>query len=343
MAIFARLTVLAIPSPDLERFFVWVFSICLIFNILLSCFLTSINFPFAPDYYFWESFYTEKRLLLIRSDSGLSAIIGISAFLGVFLIATQTNSGKNKMLRFIYIILITFLLIGTKSRTALLIALLIVGGYLSALFKDECLMLYARVVTVLFSLMLFLYILFPFAPGLYNYTFNFVLNLQEKVPNVRIISSDHADSLGSGREILNHSLITTSMEKPLMGHGKEAPILLYGVDAEGNVSFDEETKISSSESSFRFAVKYGWPIYFSMLFLILSPIISYMFLGNRKIHAASMLLFLVILLNFIFNGVFENYYASGPIFLYLLLIYYFKKTYKLTTVWTAPHRLDKIC
>jgi len=138
-------------------------------------------------------------------------------------------------------------------------------------------------------------------------------------------------------------LITTSMEKPLMGHGKEAPILLYGVDAEGNVSFDEETKIASSESSFRFAVKYGWPIYFSMLFLILSPIISYMFLGNRKIHAASMLLFLVILLNFIFNGVFENYYASGPIFLYLLLIYYFKKTYKLTTVWTAPHRLDKIC
>ena len=255
-----------VADRSLERW-LWIsLGLAFVFSIIL----TGVGWPTAPDYFPWEAFYSDKRLLLINGDGvGHTTSLWVMAFLSAFTIHKLATHRSHKAGLAVLLGVLVLCLLATKSRLALVYVLnLLVMG-----------LAYQRVP--------FIRVLVFVVPSAYAIIFLLVavsiqlgigINLAARAAQnevgewVRITPGEETRAtVFAGRDVLNQALLPASLEKPLQGLGDNADILSYGVDADGYVAYDQDRKKANTESVLRLAVKYGWP-YFGVLVVFLASI-----------------------------------------------------------------------
>lgn len=320
ISLLAMRVVADMPSGYFELFLGRVMFAGVILAMLISTLLTAFAVHGAPTYYFWNSFVSDRRLLLISGNAGQTVNTWFIAFSFVYLAYSERISLKyNFKLLFVFAFYAT-LQIYSRNRIALLFVGLMWIAYLYRVIK-LCHKSKARLIlwpTLMLSLgTVAIYSLLPFSNSIHGLLVSAMTSAQEVFPNIRIYTQ--GAGITSGRDILNLALFKTSLQNPLIGLGNSADILKYGITKLGAIAY-LGNPLATTESSFRLAVKYGWIFYFTVLGLIISPLF-----GKGWRDSACVFTVLIVLFTFIFEGALENLYSQGSIFMLLVLIYYFRR------------------
>ena len=288
----------------------------------LSVVLTAFGWPTAPDYFPWEAFYTDKRLLIINGDSvGHTTSLWVIAFLGAFTVHRLGTRARYRTAATMLLAALVLLLLATKSRLALLyvLNLLLMGlAYKRVPFARVLLMVVPSAYSVVFLLL-------AISPELGAGVNLAAQAAQREVGDwVRITPGEESRAtVFAGRDILNSALRTASMENPLRGAGDGADILQYGVDQDGYIAYNPDHKRAGTESVLRLAVKYGWP-YFAALILFLGSIPF----ALRKLSPQEQILKIGIwgmcVESIASQGGMEVFYGTSGLFLFLLSLALFQ-------------------
>lgn len=305
---------------SLER---WLW-ISLGLSFVFSIILTGMGWPTAPDYFPWEAFYSEKRLLLINGDHvGHTASLWVMAFLSAFTVHRLATHRSHQGGLAVLLGMLILCLLATKSRLALVYVInLVVMG-----------LAYRKV--ALFRGLVFV------VPGAFAVTFLLVavslqmgvgLNLAARaVQNevgewVRITPGEETRAtVFAGRDVLNQALLPASLERPLQGLGDDADILSYGVDADGNVAYNEDRRKANTESVLRLAVKYGWP-YFGVVVVFLASIPWALRGLQRREQILNVGLWGMCVESIASGGGLEVFYGTSGLFLFVLCLVLFEAT-----------------
>lgn len=333
ISLFAGVYVISLVSKDFAKMhtqaeiarFLWkVMFYCAALVFLLSTIMTAIKVRGAPEYYFWESFFDKtKRMLLIDAGAGQTMNTWLLCWGFIYMKGAEIRAGWQTVARdFVVFVVLSIFMIYTKNRLAYLFILLMFIAFIYnfvAIKITRKRRLFGVALGSTLFLLIVIYILLPFNPGLHRQIMIIANNIQSTVPDLRVYSQGHG--LTTGRDVLNFALFRTSMYNPLVGQGNNAPILLYGVTKSGLVA-SLGNSVASSESPFRLAVKYGWPFFIVSLMLLLAPIIA-----ARKQEQLSMtghLIMLSSISTFFFEGAMDNYHGLSAIILLFSMIFYFK-------------------
>lgn len=288
----------------------------------LSILLTAVGWPTAPDYFPWEAFYTDKRLLLINGDSvGHTASLWVLAFLGAFTVHRLGTQARYRTAATMLLAALVLLLLATKSRLALLyvLNLLLMGlAYKRVPFARVLLMVVPSAYSVVFLLL-------AVSPELGAGVNLAAQAAQREVGDwIRITPGEESRAtVFAGRDILNSALRSASMENPLRGMGDGADILQYGVDQDGYIAYDPDHKQAGTESVLRLAVKYGWP-YFAALVLFLGSIPFALKKFSPREHILKMGIWGMCVESITSQGGMEVFYGTSGLFLFLLSLALFQ-------------------
>jgi hypothetical protein len=319
IALVARKSVIDLPVGCFEKFIGVVLAAEIFLVMIISSLLTALSVKGAPNYFFWDSFISNKRLLLMNGAAGQTITTWLIPFSFVYFSCSLRASHKINFWLFMLLITYAILEVYSRNRIALIFIGIMLAAYVIRVIKFKHSlkayifiwpMIMASFIAVLF------YSLIPFSSGIHAYLVESMSAAQKALPEVRIYSPGYG--ITTGRDILNAALFKVSMNNPFTGYGNNAGILKYGVTKFGAIAYHAK-HVADSESSFRLAVAYGWFYYFSVLALILSPLVNK---GWKNV--AAVFTVLIVLFTFIFEGAFENLYGQGSIFMFLILSYYFR-------------------
>ena len=290
----------------------------LLISLIVSPLLTFLKWPSAPAYFPWQALFSDQRFLLLTGNGvGHSNAMWLMAFSGVNIIRNifTQNKPRGNFVMILILFFLTWTLIATKSRIALVFILIFFLGW-AGYSKLLSMRLYA-LIPIIGILFFYLTILNP----LYLSTMENTVNvIQEIFPSIRIRSSNTTlSSAYSGRNTLNIAFISSITAHPWFGVGNSAPILFYGITQDGYIAYDEN-KIGGSESMLRMLVKYGL-FYYSVLFLfILTPLIR-AFNGYYRDNIFVVSVCSIILISGINGTIFENLYTISSVFTIFILVY----------------------
>ena len=146
--------------------------------------------------------------------------------------------------------------------------------------------------------------------------------LQKAIPSLRIVASTQSSSISAfnGRDVLTNALLSSFSQQPWFGMGHSAPILRYGVDANGYVAYYSENHIATSESMLRMLVKYGVFYFGILLSFTLIPLIR-AFKGYYKDNTFVISICSIILISGLNGNIFENLYDISALFAILILTF----------------------
>lgn len=306
-----------------HRIMVRSLAVSLAVSFVLSIILTATGWPTAPAYFPWESLWTENRLLLlVGGDVGHAPVLWLCAFLMAFLLHDIFTGRRQRAINVALLIFLVVLLLATKSRLAIvyLVQLLI-----TALAYKR--IPFARPATLAFPVIFVVFFLSAsMSPALGIAITTTAHAVQKYVGDtVRLTpSKDSGATALAGRDLLNQALVVESLKQPLIGLGHSAPVLLYGVTRNGDLtSQSTDSKMAASESVLRIPVKYGWP-YFGVLvaFLFSIPFAMRGFKDNAWLLRIS--IWGMCLESVISEGGMEQYYGIQGLFLLVLSIFYFQ-------------------
>jgi hypothetical protein len=296
--------------------------IALVVSFFISSLLTAVNWPTAPDYYFWEVFYSDKRLLLLNADAvGHSASLWIIALLAAFAAHRVFAEKREKAVWLILLVILIIFLLSTKSRLALFYVVnlfVMVLAYKRVPFFRPMVLF----VPAVFSIGI---IFASISPGIGSEINLLARAVQQEVGNwLRVTpGEDSRFSVFSGRDVLNEALISASIENPVRGLGDKADILTYGVDDDGSIAYEADRALASTESVLRLAVKYGWPYFIALAaFLWSVP-----FLVRRLPRQEQILkvgLWGICIQSIAIQGGMEVFYGISGLFLFLLALLTFQ-------------------
>jgi hypothetical protein len=291
--------------------------------LVASPILTAIHFQGAPPFYPWEAITGDHRfLIMVAGDHppdqiGHSPILWVVAFLAAFVLQDIYFAKRPKMVRFFMLIPLVAILLLTKTRIALLYLFLL--GLAILAYKH---ILRSRVfLAAIPVLIVLLYFATSVIVPLKQPVFTLTAELQKQWPSLRI-QGEGTDAF-TGRDILNRALLSASMERPWTGLGHSAPLLQFGVRADGSTNFGSngEKSISSIESGLRMAVKYGWPYFAAQLLFMVWPLV--MALRNRyRDNIFVITVTGMILVSVCTEGGMELFYDISALFLLLLLTFH---------------------
>jgi hypothetical protein len=166
-------------------------------------------------------------------------------------------------------------------------------------------------------------------------------SLQKTFPSIRIIASTTSViSIYSGRDVLNIALISLFAEHPWFGAGHSAPMLVYGLNSNGEIAYDENN-ITGSESMARMLAKYGL-FYFCVLFLfVLTPLIrAFNFYYKDNVFVISVCS--IILVSGLNGSIFENLYNISSIFTIMILMYLVIPKYDKRKLPSPPIEINRV-
>lgn len=103
--------------------------------------------------------------------------------------------------------------------------------------------------------------------------------------------------LTAGRQQLNDLLIRASKKRPIMGSGVKDNSIVFGAYSNG-------IREARTESGLRMAVKFGWPYFFYMILICLSPL-SVIFSKNRPLRIIGISLSVYCIVTVSLNNLFE--------------------------------------
>jgi hypothetical protein len=295
--------------------------ISLIGLFIASTFLTSVNFPGAPDYYPWKAFYTTNRLILVDGHFGITE----NSYLTTILICLYADefARRPSVAAFRKVLIITVLIFAEKSRTGDFVLLC------AYLYMSLSTIHFNRAFKIFGAVALLVTLTFPFLAlnqGFESSLGGFLNSIQSSTGSVIRISNVYSEGgqssdFSSGRNELNFALLAASAAHPISGSGDADPILKYGVDQNGDIA-DATDKAASVESPIRLAVKYGWPYFVCVILFVLSP----MYLVSRKFPDMRSRYFVYLLVTiflgeFFGTGGFESFYGDNAITIVLLFIF----------------------
>jgi len=298
----------------------------LIIAFLVSPVLTLLHWPAnAPEYFPWEAFYDDKRLLLVIGQHvGHSNSLWLMAFTAAFVMSNEFR--KNRHWKIGIILLVLFLILGlilTKSRLALIFIGILMIAWLS----------YNRIIPKpLYAVIVLIIPLLYFGsiaiPSVTDRTIALVENVQSNLPSVRISASSHlqgAASVYTGRHALNIMLMGAVIERPLFGVGHSDDRMRFGVNKEGSIAYGNDM-MATTESGLRMLAKYGI-IYYSLLILfVITPILR----AARGYYNDNIFVISVcgiILLSGIGTSIFENLYGLNGLYVVILLMFHIMRPY----------------
>lgn len=296
--------------------------ISLALSLFLSVTLTASGWPGAPDYFPWESFYSEKRFLLINGAGvGHTPALWVAAFLGCFTAYRLATARRYRALFIVLFGLLVACLLATKSRLSLLY---VVNLFIMLLaYRRFVLARYAVfLIPVVFS---FFFLSASFVPQLSVGVDIAAHSAQQAVGDwLRLTPREESGVTAfSGRDILNRALMSASLEAPLTGQGDDADILAYGIDTDGDIAYDSRYKRAGVESPLRLAVKYGWLYFFALIvFLGSIPLALMKLRGNDKILHLG--LWGMSVESIASQGGMEVFYGISGLMLFLLCISLFR-------------------
>ena len=186
------------------KYFGWIIAI----SFFLSLVLTLIQWPGnAPEYFPWEAFYTDKRLLLlIGQNTGHSYVLWLMALFSAYIISFQRRTNNQWNIPATFILLMLFFgLVATKSRLAIIFILILVLSW----------MCYQSLITKkIFSIAVLiappLFIITAVNPSIQTSFEGLMVEVQSKVTGIRVtptLSGEGGYTIYSGREVLNNMLI----------------------------------------------------------------------------------------------------------------------------------------
>lgn len=296
--------------------------ISLSLSFLVSILLTAVGWPMAPDYFPWEAFYSDKRLLLIAGEGvGHSPSLWALAFLAAFTIHRFGIQRRYKAALVLVLAALVLLLLATKSRLALLYLLNLLLMAL-AYKKVPFARILVRVVPAAYAVAFLLLAVSPELGAGVNLA---AQAAQREVGDwIRITPGEESRAtVFAGRDVLNRALRSASMEKPMQGLGDGADILQYGVDEDGNVAYDPDHRRAGSESVLRLAVKYGWPYFAALAFFLGSIPFQLTKLPPReRILKGGM--WGMCVESIASEGGMENFYSVSGLFLFLMCLFLFQ-------------------
>jgi len=303
-------------------------SILLIISFVISLILTLLQWPAsAPNYFPWEAFYSDKRLLLITGNNvGHSNAMWLMAFSGVYFIRKRyyiLNKDRKIIYDLLTIMLFLFL-VATKSRLALIFIGVLIMTWLC--YRKILGRHFFSIFMLVLPPLYFLSIVVPF---INNKTVEFTETLQNAIPSVRLSPSSHLqgeESVYTGRYALNLMLISAAIEHPWFGIGHSDDRMRYGVTQEGFIAYREDA-VASTESGLRMLAKYGAFYYSSLLLFILTPIFR-AFKGYYKDNIFVIAVCSIIFLTAIGRTIFENLYGLSGLFTIILLTFHLTKPYR---------------
>jgi len=297
----------------------WI-SLCVSFFISVA--FTAIGFETAPSYFPWEALYTNNRLFLIQDDGvGHTPSLWVIAFLAAFMMhkVFTVKPIKGRYL-FLFTVLLIFLFT-TKSRLAIVyfINFIIMGlAYLRISFMRFMVFLFPLVFSLIFLVM-------SIVPPLGESINEASYEAQEMVGSAVRITPPDKDryTVFAGRGLLNRALLETSFDHPLRGLGDDSDILLYGIDASGEIAYSPDKKRSLNESPLRLAVKYGW-LYLSVLIVFLLSLARAYRKFDKNGQILKIGLWGMCIESIATQGGMENFYSVSALFLFVLCIFFFQ-------------------
>ena len=302
-------------------------SMILIIAFLVSPVLTILQWPAnAPDYFPWEAFYTDKRLLLIIGQHvGHSNSLWLMAFTAAFVMSTQFR--KKRHWRIGIILLILFLFLGlflTKSRLALIFI-----GMLMMAWLSYNRIIPKRVYAIVVLIVPLLYFGSIAIPSFTERTIALVENVQSNISGSRITASSHLQGTASvytGRHVLNTMLMGAVIESPWFGVGHSDDRMRFGVNKEGSVAYGDDV-VAATESGLRMLAKYGVIFYFLLMLFVITPILR----AARGYYSDNIFVISIcgiILLSGIGVSIFENLYGMSGLYVVILLMFHIMRPYK---------------
>ena len=311
----------------------------LLLSLIVSPLLTIMKWPYAPAYFPWQALVSDQRfLLIVGKNVGHSNAMWLMAF-GAAYILRNIYRQKKYRVNFVYILFLFLLvwgLIATKSRTALLFIIILFlqwAGYSRLISKR-----FFALVPVIAILVFYMSVLNPFV---LSKVYNVVNDLQGIFPSIRIIASaEVVTSVYSGREILSNSFISSFIEHPWFGAGHSASIFVYGVNREGNIAYAGD-RFAVSESMLRLLAKYGSMYFAALLMFILTPLVR-AFNGFYRDNIFVISVCSIILVSGINGNVFENLYDISSLFTIIILIYMVMPKYDPGKFQLSPYQIDKV-
>lgn len=307
-----------------ETIFKHIWKILLI-SFAISPILTVVNWPNAPEYYPWNAFFSDKRLLLIvGQDVGHSNAMWLMAFSIAYILSKMhQRRGRYHIAEITLLIFLTVALIETEARIGLIFIIILSLGWLCYIgIISKRLYGFVPFIGVAFFVLSITYI--PFTSGVIN----FASLLQRNLTLLRIESSVYNKGEGtglvfSGRYILNKALISNYLDHPWFGAGNSAMIFKYGVDKEGYIAW-HKNKVSGSESGLRLLAKYGSIYYAALMLFIVIPILRSIN-GYYKDDVFVLSVCNIIIFSAFSGNAFENLYGISGLFVIVLLIFNFMK------------------
>ena len=291
-------------------------------SLFLTTILTSINYPYVIDYYFWETITQNYRLKLLSSGAGghSSAIFLLPILLSLFHYDFFTKNEKMKS--FICFCVIAYFCFLTKSRVGYFsVILILLSSFIYLDFK-----VFKKFYTIFIVSIGFFFFIISSTPKFFfinsqNNFIDFIISTDK----TRETSGDNRQNFFSGRHILNQYLITKIQEKPFLGVGHNSELQSFGLTKDGNIAYDKDLKSVGRESLLVVGFKYGLPYLISIiLFIILIPF--NLKKGNFKEFPLLQNIWLTLYLVIISSGSFMTLYgSSGFIFLILSILYFLPK------------------
>jgi hypothetical protein len=278
----------------------------LFIQLVLSSIFTSIKLHGHEDYYFYESFFTEKRFKFFSGSATGHSLVGyMLPIFSIYLFVNLLYFKKNYLLNFIIVFFLILLAYYTKSRIVFLSCLIIICiSYLFFKFNFV-----KKNYLLIISCLLFLNIFFLF------FDIDWLSNI------IFIFSNREIDyyNISSSRKLLNVIFFEIGLNNFFVGISSSHDIFTYGLDVDGYVSYSTK-KITGSESFLLYFAKFGFFYFISFSLFLLSMIFNVNFKNNyEKLMYCNLIFYtLMVIIN---NGI----YLNNSVLAFLLFFLYSHK------------------
>lgn len=141
-----------------------------------------------------------------------------------------------------------------------------------------------------------------------------LLNLRSFQTGGNVSEVYYRGDLTAGRSSLNQQLLYEANEHPIFGSGIDSSVIRYGALAA------DGTKLALSESGLRLAAKYGWPYFFVVVMICLSPLLT-LSTRDRSVRTLGVSMAIYCCTVLAFNSLFEFAHAWSTLaFMPLVLL-----------------------